>query len=162
MSPDEQWVKALGIDYGTVRIGLAVSDDIGLLAHPLETISGKSSDAPVQTVVSIARDRGIRDIVVGLPLHASGDESTMSLASREFANKLSAELGDGVQIHLVDELMTSRIAKDKLLRAGKKPEEIKAVLDQAAAVEILQDWLNKRADLLPPPISEFEDEQDGW
>ena len=149
---EDDWVKALGIDFGKVRIGLATSDDLGMLAHPLETISGKSDDEPIEVILKVVEQRGIRDIVIGLPLHADGSDSTMSCEVKTFAGLLKEKLEDGISIHLVDEWASTKAAREKLLAAGKKERDHQPVLDQLAAVEILQDWLNQRADLLSPEI----------
>ncbi|MDF1754614.1 MAG: Holliday junction resolvase RuvX [Verrucomicrobiales bacterium] len=154
----EEWVKALGIDYGTVRIGLATSDDIGMLAHPFQTISGKSEDNPAQVIHQIVKERGIKDIVIGLPLHSDGSESTMSKEVAKFVVKLRKELGENFPIHEVDELRTTRTAREKLQQAGKKEKEVKGILDQVAAAEILQDWLDQRAGSLLPDIDLFPEE----
>lgn len=154
----DEWVKALGIDYGTVRIGLAVSDDIGMLAHPLKTISGKPEDNPLEEIAATVEERQIKDIVIGMPRHSDGRESTMSKLVAEFVTKLQARLGEDFPVHEVDELMTSKIASEKLAQAGKKSRDHKAILDQAAAVEILQDWLNRRADTIFPEIDLFPEE----
>lgn len=148
----DDWVKALGIDYGTVRIGLAVSDDLGLMAHPLKTVSGKKEDNPVESILEVIRDRSIDDIVIGLPLHSDGRESSMSRKVQNFVKQLRRELGTEFPIHLVDELRTTRHAHAKLIEAGRREKDIGAILDQAAAAEILQQWLDARVDL-PPDLS---------
>jgi putative Holliday junction resolvase len=143
---DDEWVKAMGIDYGKVRIGLATSDDLGMLAHPFQTIPGKPEDHPVETIVEIVRERGIKDLVIGMPDHSDGRESTISKEVRKFIARLRDALGEEFPIHEVDELRTTRTAREKLQQAGKKQKEMKGLLDQAAAMEILQDWLNRRVE----------------
>ena len=156
-------VKALGIDYGKVRIGLATSDDLGMLAHPLKTISGKPEDSPVGVIVEIIEERGIRDLVIGIPFHSDGRESTMSREVVRFIALLREKLGEDFSIHEVDELMTTKIAREKLQQAGKKKQQVNGIVDQLAAVEILQDWLNRQADeaaahSLLPDIDLYPDE----
>jgi len=146
----------MGIDYGKVRIGLAVSDDLGLFAHPLQTISGKSQDHPVDVINRLIGDRGIRQLVVGMPLHASGDESRISREVRGFISALRESLGPDFPIHEMDELMTTRTAREKLIEAGTKKSRLPEILDQAAAVEILQSWLNQRL----PPADPYDPEGD--
>ncbi|MEM6917141.1 MAG: Holliday junction resolvase RuvX, partial [Verrucomicrobiota bacterium] len=78
------WIRALGIDYGTVRIGLAVSDDLGFLAHPLETVSGEKVEAAIERIRDIIEERQIEDMVVGLPLHLDGMEGKAVRRVRRF------------------------------------------------------------------------------
>ncbi len=157
----DDWVRALGIDYGTVRIGLAVSDDLGMLAHPFRTISGRPEGKPIEAIATIVAERKIRDIIVGSPRHADGRESTMSKEADRFAEKLRDRFGEQITVHLVDELMTTKIARDKLLQSGRKKESIGDVIDQAAAVEILQSWLDGRQGpaQIPGEIDLFPDNE---
>lgn len=138
------WVRALGIDYGTVRIGLAVSDDLGFLAHPLETVSGENSETAASEILAIVEERMIEDIVIGLPLHLDGGEGKAVARVRKFESKLRAKLPGAVRWHEVDERFSTAIAMEKLNAAGRK-KNTQSVLDQAAAVEILQRWLDDRA-----------------
>lgn len=137
-------VRALGIDHGTVRIGLAISDEIGFLAHPLETVAASDQDRAISRIVGIVRARGIADVVVGLPLHLDGGEGEAAARVRAFIEKLKPLLPDGIVMHEVDESMTTATAYEKLRAAGKKAKRAKPVIDQAAAVEILQSWLDAR------------------
>ncbi|MDF1816235.1 MAG: Holliday junction resolvase RuvX [Verrucomicrobiales bacterium] len=154
----DNWVKALGIDYGKVRIGLAVSDDLGMLAHPLKTIPGNGETDPAELIAQVVNERGIKDLVIGMPYHSDGRESTISKEVSVFITKLKEKLGDNFPIHEVDELMTTKTAREKLRQAGRKQRETKGILDQAAAAEILQDWLNRRADSAFPEIDLYPDE----
>ncbi len=154
----DNWVKALGIDYGKVRIGLATSDDLGMFAHPLLTISGKAEDQPEATIFNLIKERGIREVVIGLPLYSSGAESAMSREVVAFVARLREGLGDDFPIHQVDELGTTKSAREKLQQAGRKQKDQKAILDQAAAVEILQTWLDQRSNPLLP-LDDFSEEE---
>lgn len=145
MSSDE-WVRALGVDYGSVRIGLAVSDDIGLLAHPLETVDGRDVDRAVGRIGEVARDRGIRDLVLGLPLRSDGEAGSAVKRVREFADRLRKELPADTVIHEVDESYTTQVAMEKLHAAGRNEKNARPIIDQAAAVEILQRWLDCRSE----------------
>ena len=107
---ENEWVRALGIDYGTVRIGLATSDDLGMFAHPCQTISGKPEHNPVETIAKIIEERGIKEIVIGLPLHADGRESTMSKAVVKFIEQLHQKIGAEFTIRQVDELGSTKSA----------------------------------------------------
>ncbi|MDF1656118.1 MAG: Holliday junction resolvase RuvX [Verrucomicrobiales bacterium] len=138
------WVRALGIDYGTVRIGLAVSDDLGFLAHPLETVAGDHPDKAAIEIARIVSERKIEDIVIGLPLHANGDEGKAVGKVRQFTELLRSEIELMVRWHEVDERYTTMLAMEKLHSAGRNEKNSRKIIDQAAAVEILQKWLDDR------------------
>lgn len=144
-----EWVKALGIDHGTARIGLAVSDDIGLLAHPLETVPASDQAKAISRIAEVVVARGIRDVVVGLPLHMSGEEGAAVEKVRHFSGKLKEVVGDEVRFHEVDETLTTKEAMAKLHAAGRNEKNSRSIIDQAAAVEILQRWLDDRASAPP-------------
>lgn len=145
------WVRAIGVDYGTARIGLSVSDDIGLLAHPLETVSAADPDKAAHRIAEIVAERGIEDIVMGLPLHADGREGDAVDKARRFAKRIQSVLETEVRWHETDERYTTEDALAKLRAAGKNAKNSKSIVDQAAAVEILQRWLDER---IPPLQSE--------
>lgn len=137
-------LRALGIDHGTVRIGVAVSDEIGFLAHPLETVPGTDPDRALDRIAEIVAARRIEHVIVGLPLHLDGREGEAARRVRAFIAQLRTRLPDPVAIHEVDETLTTSIAYEKLGAAGRKPRRAKPVIDRAAAVEILQSWLDAR------------------
>jgi putative Holliday junction resolvase len=138
-------LRALGIDHGTVRIGVAVSDELGFLAHPLETVPGSDPDRAIDRIIELVAARRVEHVVVGLPLHLDGREGEAAKRVRAFVAKLRARLPEPVAIHEVDETLTTSTAYEKLGAAGKKRRKAKPVVDQAAAVEILQSWLDARA-----------------
>ncbi len=138
-----EWVKALGIDHGSARIGLAVSDDIGLLAHPLETVSGADSAGAIDRIATIVEERKIEDLVIGLPLHAGGEEGKAVEKVRRFGLRLRKALPDSIRWHEVDERYTTQMAMEKLHQVGRNEKNSRAIIDQAAAVEILQQWLDR-------------------
>lgn len=141
-----EWIKALGIDYGTVRIGLAVSDDLGFLAHPLETVSGEKLEAAVEKIAGIVEERRIEDVIIGLPLHLDGREGKAVRRVRNFEEALKEKLPAETRWHEVDERFTTAVAMDKLHAVGKNEKNSRQMIDQAAAVEILQRWLDERAE----------------
>jgi len=132
---------ALGIDHGEARLGIAATDDFGILAHPVETIDRARTD-PITRIVELVALRRIRTVVVGLPVRMDGSEGTSAEKVRAFAKKLVAEL-PGVPLVFVDETLTTASAAGKLHEAGRKAREQKAVIDQAAAVEILNLWMEE-------------------
>lgn len=130
---------ALGIDYGDARIGIAATDDFGILAHPVETIDRTKTD-PLQRIADLARVRKIRTLVVGLPLRMDGSEGDSAAKVRKFARQLRDQIAE-IPMIFVDESLTTSNASAKLREAGKNARKQKALIDQAAAVEILNAWM---------------------
>ncbi|MEK7950654.1 Holliday junction resolvase RuvX [Luteolibacter soli] len=137
---DEGPHPALGIDHGDARIGIAATDPLGILAHPVETIDVRASD-PIERIAQLVQQRGIRTLVVGLPVRIDGTEGTSAEKVRRFAAKISKRL-PAVPLEFVDEAYTTMAASAKLREAGRKAKQQKGVIDQAAAVEILEAWMN--------------------
>lgn len=132
---------ALGIDHGDARIGIAATDDFGIMAHPVETIDQSKSDA-IFRIAQLVELRKIRTLVVGLPLRMDGSEGSSAAKVRAFAARLSEHLPT-VPLIFVDETLTTSTAANKLREAGKNAKKQKAVIDQAAAVEILNIWMGE-------------------
>ena len=130
---------ALGIDHGDARIGIAATDDFGILAHPVETIDCKKVDA-IERIAQLVQARGIRTLVVGLPLRMDGSEGDAAAKVRAFASQLHERIGT-VPLVFVDETLTTSSAAAKLREAGRNSRKQKPVIDQAAAVEILNLWM---------------------
>ena len=130
---------ALGIDCGDSRVGIAATDPLGILAHPVETIDVRRAD-PLPRIATLVAERGIRTLVVGLPLRMDGSEGTASEKARAFADRLRMHIS-GVPVVLVDETLTTAAAAAKLRAAGKKAKHHRPLIDQAAAVEILNEWM---------------------
>lgn len=135
---------ALGIDYGEARIGIAATDVCGILAHPVESIHLRHTE-PIARIRELVQQKGIRTLVLGLPLRLDGTEGTACAKVRAFGEKLRAALPE-LPLLYVDEFLTTTAAQEKLHQAGKKAKNFKPIIDQAAAVEILNNWL----DTLPP------------
>jgi putative Holliday junction resolvase len=145
-SPDSRH-PALGIDYGDARVGIAATDDLGILAHPLETVDRAKVDA-VARIGQLAELRGIRTLVVGLPVRMDGSEGSSAGKVRAFAKMLQERLPT-LPLIFVDETLTTCEAAEKLRAAGRNARRHKQVIDQAAAVEILNLWLGEdHSDLL--------------
>ena len=134
---------ALGIDHGEARIGLAISDELGMLAHPLETIAMKTVADPIAHIAAIvARDK-IGGIILGLPRNMDGTYGPAAEKVRAFAEKLRAACGCTVK--LWDERLTTVAAQRSLHEAGRNAKNSRAVIDQVAAQLILQGWLDSQA-----------------
>jgi putative Holliday junction resolvase len=136
--------RYLGLDVGNRRIGVAVSDELGLTAQPVLTLERRRSRREdLRSLARLARRFGAVGIVVGNPVHLSGDMSSQAAKTRVFA----AELGvlSGLPIHLWDERLTTREAHQILYEAGHARQEHRRVVDQVAATLILQSFLDKTA-----------------
>jgi putative holliday junction resolvase len=143
----------LGVDVGSVRVGVAVCDPDGILASPLVTVprdqrhfpdhnAGKD-DLPsdIRELARLAEDHGAVEVVVGLPVSLSGNDGPAAAAARAYAARLAAAI-DPVPVRLADERMSTVVASRRLADRGVRGKRQRAVVDQAAAVEILQSWLD--------------------
>ena len=130
--------RVLGIDYGTKRVGLAISDGIGLTARPLDVVPRRQL---ADRVRQIAAEYEVGTIVVGLPTSLDGNEGVSAMAARELGDELSDLLGVGVVY--IDERFTSRMAEDSLLESGMKRRDRKETVDKVAAAIILQTYLDR-------------------
>ena len=143
--------RILGIDHGEARIGLAISDELGMLAHPLETVPGRDTKAAIERVVEIVREKNVDTIVLGLPLRMDGSAGTAVEKVRSFAKALTKCLPDNVSLIESDERLTTIAAWEKLHAAGRTEKNSRHLIDQAAAIEILQDYLDSQAPPVEPP-----------
>jgi len=131
--------KALGIDLGEDRVGGAVSDDLGMLAHPLETISVKTSDVK-NRILALAAERGAQTIIVGMPRNMDGTYGPAATKAKEFIEALRSS----TEIKVIgwDERLTTVSAQRSLHEAGKNTKKQRPIIDQVAAQIILQGWLD--------------------
>ena len=131
----------LGIDFGRARIGLAISDELRLLAHPLETIPANKDSG--KRIADVVRERKIDKVVVGVPRQMSGEIGTAAKEALEFAAKLRAMLPCDVLTW--DERLTTVAANRALRDAGKKTRQTRKFVDQVAAQMILQGYLDRES-----------------
>ena len=134
--------RYLGLDVGTKRIGVAVSDELGLTAQPVLTLERRRSvREDLRSLARLARRFSVTGIVVGNPLHLSGQLSPRAVKTQAFA----VELGEltGLPVHLWDERLTTHEAHEVLYQAGRPRQEHKSVVDQVAATLILQSFLDQ-------------------
>lgn len=127
------------MDVGDVRIGVARSDPSGMIATPVETVARRSG--ALARIAAIAAEEGAVEVVVGLPRSLSGGEGPAAVRVREFARQI-AETVAPVPVRLCDERLTTVTAESVLRERGKKGKKRRAVVDQAAAVVILQNALD--------------------
>jgi putative Holliday junction resolvase len=134
--------RVLGLDVGSRRIGLAVSDPLGITAQGLETLQRRNKRQDLAALERVIREYEVREIVVGLPLRMSGVEGTQSEKMQRFAEDLRKRFG--LPVHLWDERLTSAEA-NRLLRETELSIEKRAkAVDRMAAVLILQGWMEGR------------------
>ncbi|MBN2196281.1 MAG: Holliday junction resolvase RuvX [Polyangiaceae bacterium] len=135
-------MKAAAVDLGTVRVGLAVTDDLGWMAHPRPHLDGRSPGALLDALAELAAREGIEVFVVGLPRTLNGREGSGARRARGFARELAGRTGRRVE--LVDEWLTTQTAAARLRDGGVRAREARARLDSAAAAVLLQHWLDGR------------------
>jgi putative Holliday junction resolvase len=137
-----QMKKALGIDLGDARVGVAVSDDLGMLAHPLETISVKTID-PLKRILALAAERSADTIVVGMPRNMNGSHGPAAEKAKAFIEDLRRE--GTCKVIPWDERLSTVSAQRALHESGRNAKQQKSVIDQVAAQIILQSWLDSVA-----------------
>ena len=141
--------RVLAFDVGDRRIGLAISDPLGYTAQPLFTLHRAGRRADLKSVARVLRKHGVTEAVVGNPLYMSGDQSPQAVKAQAFAEDLRTEFG--ITVHLWDERLTTTQAHRHLDDAGhsRAPNAQgvgrKNIIDQVAAVLILQSFLDGRA-----------------
>ena len=128
----------LGVDVGTVRVGVARSDPRGVLASPVATLAREGG---VRELARLVQDHEAVGVVVGLPVTLAGREGTSAALARDYAEQLARVISP-IPVELVDERLTTVAAERRLAARGVRGRARRAVVDQAAAVEILQQWLN--------------------
>ena len=131
----------LGIDFGRARIGLAISDELHLLAHPLETI--RNDKAAIAKIAELVQNRKIHTVVVGVPRHMSGEIGESATAAFQFVEQLRTQLPCAIETS--DERLTTVAAERALRESGKKTRDTRHVVDQVAAQMILQTYLDRQS-----------------
>lgn len=133
--------RVLGVDFGRARIGVAVSDELGMLAHPVETIPSQHLEAAAKRVAAIAREKDVERVVLGMPRHMNGEMGAAAEEVNAFADKLRPLLQ--CELLLWDERLTTTAANRALRDAGQKTRHTRGVVDQVAAQMILQGYLDR-------------------
>lgn len=147
--------RIMGIDYGTARIGVALSDELQMLAHPTETISIAKGPEPLARLAALAQERNVATIVVGLPRHLDGGDGVSAEKAREFAEKLRAKVT--CEVRTWDERLSTVAAHRSLREAGKSTRQTRGYVDQVAAQIILQGYLDSlehnKGGIAPDPFA---------
>ena len=134
-------MRVLCLDIGDVRIGVAVSDPLGISTNGIETHRTQGRERDVAYFAEMALSRGCERIVLGLPLNMDGSEGDRAALVREFGAELAA--ASGLPVDYEDERLTTVEAEEMLIEAGLSREERKKVIDKVAAEIILRSYLNK-------------------
>lgn len=145
----------VGVDLGEARIGIAVADDLGFMAHARKTLEVKNRDA-VALLAGELEGMGVARAVVGLPRKLDGGEGPAALAVRSMVDRLSARC-PGIDFILWDERLTTAAAQKELHQAGRNTRQSRKVIDQVAAQQILQNYLDAQSlqsGVIPAPGEE--------
>ncbi len=137
-------MRAVGLDVGMKTIGVAVSDELGIAAHPEVVVARRGTAIDVVAVVALVRAREAAAVVVGLPYELSGAIGPRAKRVRVFTDALRAALPPGVELHEQDERFTTALAERVLLEGDVSRARRKEVIDKQAAAVILQGWLDAR------------------
>lgn len=135
--------RILALDLGTRRIGLALSDGLGITAQGLATLLRRNKRADLASIANLVREHQVQLLLVGLPLRMSGEAGTQAQWAREFADTL--EQYCGVPVMLRDERLTSVEAERALRGSGVHQDDRKAAIDRLSAVILLQSYLDSLA-----------------
>jgi len=150
--------RALAIDFGTKRVGLAVSDSLGIAATPIAVLEGLTPERVADEVARLAKDRGVGVLVVGLPMNMDGSEHRSVADVRRRAEMCSRRAG--LPVEWVDERLTTVQAERHLREAGFARQGRRDRVDRVAAALILQSWLaTKRAPASRPSVPDARDSE---
>ncbi|WP_263383095.1 Holliday junction resolvase RuvX [Granulicella arctica] len=131
--------RVMALDVGKVRVGIALSDPLGYTAQPLLTLWRKSRGEDLRSIMRLIRKHEVVELVVGNPLHMSGDLSPWAHKVQQFAEELRER--SQLPVHLWDERLSSVVAHEILDEAGHDKRDRKQIIDQVAAVVILRGWM---------------------
>lgn len=135
--------RILALDWGTKRIGVAISDELGITAQPLTVIPAEDENSLFQELHNICRQHNVETIVVGIPLNMDGSSGTSAVQAKRFAEKIRSRLD--IDVVEWDERLSSSAAEQVLLQADISRRRRKIVRDRLAAAIILQSYLDSRS-----------------
>ena len=135
-------MKAMGIDFGLARMGIALSDETKFLASPYMILKRKGDQTDIDILLDIIKKEKVDEIVCGLPYNMQGEEQNIAEKTRAFMDKLAEQ--SGIDIHFVDERLSSVMAEEILKKTERDWKKRKEKLDSVAASIILQDYLDVR------------------
>lgn len=134
-------MRVMGLDYGSVRIGVAVSDPDGIIAQPKGYIKADPRKQCIAEIAKLCSELKVGKIVIGLPLHMSGEEGDSAVAAREFGAAIQENID--ISIFFIDERWTTLSAEKSLIEANVKGKARKEKVDSVAAAIILQNFLDR-------------------
>jgi putative holliday junction resolvase len=135
-------LRALGLDVGSKTIGIAVTDEAEIAAHPLDVLARGGTDIDVSAISTLVQKLDISDVVIGMPFELDGKIGHRARRVQQFAQALQTRLGPAVKLHEQDERFTTAEAQRVLIDADVSRARRKQVIDQQAAALILQGWLD--------------------
>lgn len=137
-------MRVLGLDLGSKTIGIAISDSLGIIATGVETFrfDEERYDLALARVVEISKEKKVEKIVLGYPKHMNGDIGDRAKLCEEFKNMI--EEATKIEVILMDERWTTKLAESRLLQADVSRKKRKKVIDKMAAVVILQNYLDSK------------------
>lgn len=141
--------RRLGVDVGTVRIGVAVSDPDGILATPVETVRRERGERHLRRLAALVDELDIVEVVIGLPRTLADRAGSSAQDAVQVAEALAGRIA--VPVRLADERLSTVTASRSLRQAGVRAKDQRGMIDQAAAVTILQGWLDQRRNAATTP-----------
>ena len=148
--------RILALDPGTKRIGVALSDELGWTAQPLETYERKSLVADIAHVRELVRRHEVREIVIGMPVQLSGRMGPAAQSAQQFLDAVQAAVG--IPVVAWDERLTTKAAEQMLIEADVSRKKRKGVVDRVAAALLLKSYLEHLSALQPAADSPTSDE----
>lgn len=143
--------RLIGLDLGSVTCGIAISDPLGMIARALTTVRFQPDDydQALEEVLAVIRENNVKKVVLGLPRHMNGDIGVRGEVSQKFAKMLEEQ---GIQCELWDERLTTVAAEKILISGNVSRKKRKKIIDQMAAVQILQSFLDRQNGGLTMPF----------
>jgi putative Holliday junction resolvase len=136
-------MKIMALDYGTKRVGIALSDEMRMLARPLPFVSAEPENKLFETIKTLIQEQGVSDIVIGLPKNMDGTLGESAQKAKAFSEKVQASTG--LPVKLIDERLTTVQASRQLREAGHKAKDQRSKIDSASAAILLQGYLDSMA-----------------
>jgi len=133
----------LALDFGTVRIGMAVSDEAGEFAFPMGVLRSRGRERDLAALCEVIAERSVRRVVVGLPVHMDGRRGDTAIAAEKFANAIAESTG--LPVEMLDERWTTREAERALRDSGRNRKQRRELVDATAAALLLRTWLDRAA-----------------
>ncbi len=136
-------MRKMALDYGEVRIGIAFSDLLNIIANGYESYTRKNLESDLNYLTTLARTHEVDEIILGLPVNMDGSEGERAQATREFGDLLGEK--SNIKISYLDERLTSVSAERLLIEADVRREDRKKIIDKVAATIILQNYLDMKS-----------------